>query len=505
MAEDILFWVLFSRRPLTIRELQQMYALQSISRGVALKNDDLPDGEVLIGVCGSLVVVDSESKIARIVHYTAQEYFERVHHDSQRKTKFDMTKLSLTYLTLPNFADGICVSDDAMATRLEEYPFLDYAARYWGIEGAEVDWDTLSEDLKSFMSSQAAVAVAGQVQSLPEPRHRYANWSQEFPRGVPALTLAASFDIHLVLRRMVSDGHDLEGKGSDGETALVRAASLGIVNNVSTLLDLGASANSTDANGETALHRAAASGKVAVAGILLGGGADVNIKAAAGWTVLMAAVQSGNVDLVRILVEAGTNLAAQTAWGDSSLSIATRRGDQAIAEYLADRGMVLPDTVVGRRASVVASRKGLHELVRRLTLDYRAVAEIGLERQMSFHGDGLATVIECEDSHAGSTGAKPMAFQEPYHLTEILDGIEYTRGLDRRYSLLGTLGKGHFAQVHLCVNTGTGVRYAAKMLEPNNYKRFGLNIRDEIIALRELRQERIMRLVDICVNDRWTG
>ena len=67
----------------------------------------------------------------------------------------------------------------------------------------------------------------------------------------------------------------------------------------------------------------------------------------------------------------------ENSWGDSALSIATRVGDEAIANYLADCGASLPNNIAGRRASVSASRKGLHTLVRRLTADYQTVAEQG--------------------------------------------------------------------------------------------------------------------------------
>jgi hypothetical protein len=36
-----------------------------------------PDIEDIVFVCAGLVTVNKESKIIRLVHYTAQEYFER--------------------------------------------------------------------------------------------------------------------------------------------------------------------------------------------------------------------------------------------------------------------------------------------------------------------------------------------------------------------------------------------------------------------------------------------
>lgn len=489
----VLFWVLCARQTLTVLELQHIYAMRSISRGEMLKDDDLPDAETITGACSGLMIIDGNSKSVRIVHYTAQEYFRRAHQERLLRTKFDLTKFSIAYLTLPNFEDGICTSDEAMSARLERFPFLTYAARNWGVEGAAVDWDALWPDLRDFISNSAAVSVASQARDLPQ--HRNAQWSQEFARNVPALVLAASFDLPAVLRRMVEDYHDIEGKGSDSETPLIRSASLGLAANVSTLLELGASVNATDANGETALTRAAAGGSDAVARALLDGGIDANIKGAAGWTALMSAVSSGNLDVVRMVAEAGAELSTQTVWGDSALSLATRNGQEVIALYLADRGAVLPNSVAGRRASVVAARKGLASLVQRLTADYEALANERLQRQGHVPAGELAGIAEVEVPET-----KDDASDRVVHLSELLDGLDYTRGFQRRYTLLEKLAKGHSAEVYLCISKITGVRYAVKVLQTGRLG-LGKQLRTEIIAMREIQHPSILRLVDVAVQD----
>jgi hypothetical protein len=64
-------------------------------------------------------------------------------------------------------------------------------------------------------------------------------WSQSYARYVLTLVLGASFDLPAVIRKTLEDHHNIEGRGSDSETALIRAASLGLATNVSTLLELG--------------------------------------------------------------------------------------------------------------------------------------------------------------------------------------------------------------------------------------------------------------------------
>lgn len=504
LAETILFWILCARRPLRVLELQQMYAVKSLTQGDPLEDDDLPDGEILTSVCSGLVTVDRDFEYVRIVHYTAQQYFQRVYQDKVQETRFDITRLSLTYLTLPNFAGGASSSDIDLIARLSSFPFLKYATLHWGSEGADVNFEELWTQLNDFVSSKDAISTASQIWSVPQ--YEYMHWSQDVPRGVPPLVMVACFELPKVVRRLVAGGHSIEGKGSDGETPLIRAASLGHAGNVSALLELGAEVDAMDTDGETALHRAASKGRAAVVERLLKGGANVNAKAAASWTVLMSAVSSGDIEVVRFIVDAAADLAAQTDWGDSALSLAMRNGQEAISTFLADNGAIMPDSISGRRASVVAARKGLKQLVRRLTAAYDAVAREGLQRQDPARGGELAFVAELpEEQELSSTHASSSAVPsgEYTHLSEALDGINYSRGFSRKYTLLDKLGKGHFAEVFLCIRRVSGVKYAVKRFkidgarDMNNLK----GIKQEVTSLQTLRHANIVVLVDVIVQD----
>jgi hypothetical protein len=244
------------------------------------------------------------------------------------------------------------------------------------------------------------------------------------------------------------------------------------------------------------LGRAAAAGSSAVARALLAGGADVNTKGAAGWTVLMSAVSSGSLDMVQIVTQANADISAQTHWGDSALSLATRNGQEAIALYLADRGAILPNSVAGRRTSVVAARKGLAALVRRLTADYDALAAEQLQRQGHVSARELAVIAEVDEPKEGDGS------DQQVHLSEVLDGLEYTRGFQRRYELGEKLGKGHTAEVYVCESKITGVRYAVKIFQTRQVSSFWRDsVRSEITAMRTTQHPNVIRLVDVVVQD----
>ncbi|KAL7908738.1 hypothetical protein GGI35DRAFT_493723 [Trichoderma velutinum] len=493
LAELILFWVVCAKRSLTVQDLQHLYATRELSDGESLDEDDLPDGDILTGVCSGLIIVDDESQLVRLVHYTAQQYFENCHHTRLLEAKLSLANISLTYLTLSNFSSGCCTTDEAMSLRLKQFPFLVYAAKYWGSDLAQLDCADIGPRIEKFSSEAAAVEAVNQAWSLKTKKFQYTNWSQEFPRHVPVLVLISAFCLPEVLQYLVSKGHDINARGSDGETALIRSASFGHVENVQALLELGAEVDAQDYMDETALQRAARIGNETLAKILLDKGADVNMKAASDLTALMSAVSSGNLEVVKTLVEAGADFKAETVWGDSALSIATRSGQEAIANFLSDQGAILPKGPAGRRASIIASRKGLHQLVRKLTANYDAVADKPLERQSSRLMEGLSDIQEAEQvaSDTKTEGTMPKQTRADSR-TDFLDGMEeigYSIGFHKRYDLLQKLGKGHYAEVFLCANRVTGVRYAVKV------RIFASEISDKHRSIELFREARMLQFL----------
>lgn len=485
LAETILFWIICARRALTVVEMQHMYATHQLPQWVALEDDDLPDVEILTSVCSGLILIDGESQTIRPIHYTVLQYFERTHSHKLTEARRNLTLVSLAYLTLPNFSAGICPDDTTMAERLEKYPFLDYAAKHWGSEGEHLADNFPSEIFYRLASNPTAVEMTNQAWSLGSAR--YSNWSQEFSRRVPVLVLTAAFSLPGILRQMVLDGHDIEGKGRDGETALIRAAACGHAVNVRVLLDLGAAVEARDYMDETALQRAVRNGEEAVIRVLLAGGADVNTKTSSDWTALMSGVSSGSLETVQMLVEAGANWNAETVWGDSALSIATRNGPETIATFLADSGAILPRGPAGRRASIAASRRGLQRLVRRLTMDYDGIANRPLERQSSQIMRGLSGIRETSGRQS-----EPQDDQ----FSDIMENLRYNVGFLKRYRMFQQLGKGNFATVYACINKVTGVKYAVKVFQARGLMGYE-TLLNEITSMRENQHVNIVHLVDV--------
>jgi hypothetical protein len=128
LAEKVLSWIFYAFRPLTIIEVQHALAVEP--GNMNFDEEALPDEDVLVSVCAGLVTIDQESKIIRLVHYTTQEYFERIRVTRFRDAQTSIATACLVYISFDIFAEGCCGSDQEMEARMYKYPFLDYAARH---------------------------------------------------------------------------------------------------------------------------------------------------------------------------------------------------------------------------------------------------------------------------------------------------------------------------------------------------------------------------------------
>jgi hypothetical protein len=117
LAFKVLSWVTYARRPLKPEELQCAVA---ITNGMtSLDDDDLTDVEDLLSFCAGIVIIDRESEVVRLVHYTTQGFLE----DLLTDRKVDVPRACLSYLEVPSYSIGVNVD--------KLYPLLDYARMYW--------------------------------------------------------------------------------------------------------------------------------------------------------------------------------------------------------------------------------------------------------------------------------------------------------------------------------------------------------------------------------------
>lgn len=132
----ILSWITHARRPLSVDELR--YGL------AAEHNDDDDEGDLeefdednllspgsLVDVCAGLVVIDSTSRIIRLVHYTTQEYFDKERLHLFRNAEIDLSRACLTHLSYNTSTQSDVLNKRQPLEANISYPFLDYAIRHW--------------------------------------------------------------------------------------------------------------------------------------------------------------------------------------------------------------------------------------------------------------------------------------------------------------------------------------------------------------------------------------
>ena len=229
----------------------------------------------MVSVCAGLVTFDKETNIVRLVYYTTQEYFKRTQDQWFPNAENYIIAICVTYLSFSVFESGFCQTDNEFEERLRLNPLYDYAACNWGYHArtasAEVEQliiRLLESGAKVSSSSQAMMASRG-----------YFDYSQELPRRMTGVHLAAHFGRVETTMALLKNRHDLDSKDTYGRTPLLLAAEEGHEAVVKLLLEKGAELETKDKNyGQTPLLLAAEKGHEAVVKLLLEKGAEIETK-----------------------------------------------------------------------------------------------------------------------------------------------------------------------------------------------------------------------------------
>jgi hypothetical protein len=177
----------------------------------------------MVSVCCGLVTVDKESNVFRLVHYTTQEYFERTQEKWFPNAETDITIICVTYLSFTVFQSGFCETDAEFEERLRLNSMYDYAAHNWGNHAREAS--TLCREVIAFLESKLKVEALSQALLAPKKYPWYSKYSQEFPRQIAGLHLAAYFALKDATVALLAKGAELETMDDNGHTPLSWAAS----------------------------------------------------------------------------------------------------------------------------------------------------------------------------------------------------------------------------------------------------------------------------------------
>lgn len=499
LAKKALSWITLAKRPLTTSELCCALAVEPNES--ELDTENTPDIEDIVSVCAGLVVIDPESAIIRLVHYTTQEYFERIQDSWNPDAQLLVASTCITYLSFSVFRYGSCVSDEEFERRLQENELFEYAVRYWG-EHASTAQDSLCTQACSFLSDNKLVLSA--TQGLLIPEYKYANYSQGYPKETTGLHLAARFGLATISEAVLSIQADdipnaLGKRDSRGQNILHIAVDGGHYEMVKLLLETGADVHaqvrpldtSLFGNHERlmnpflehwirvaaphmkhaqALQIASARGKSSIVEILLDYGAKIETPCVGYGVVLLAAVIEGHEDTVELLLERGVDACQLDVQRKGLIHHATNQAicKPSLVTLLLDHGAPTDTVDVGNMTPLHYCVKFGHKDVAELLLEKGVPIDCAVNRKAwNIHRAGEETTYMMCTSNSIQVLPRVSGGLTPLHFATLTGNYVMTEFLLENGANPNALSNYGETPLHLSLSTKLrGIKYQDDWNDP---------------------------------------
>ena len=333
----ILMWLHFAYRPLNLVELQHALAVRK--GHMEFDSDYIPSQKALLDCCLGLVIVDEETLTVRFVHFTLEEYFR-----DNFRTEFpdgysSIAETCLTYLTFGTLRRH-CMNLESLEKMISNYPFLNYAAVYWGTYAKQQHSDSLTHLIKMLVeheSERPPCAIQALYLEIILKRYRPKTIARKFS-GIHAI---AYFGLGgNVVNFCEVNFCEVDLKDDSGRTPLSWAAETGHEAVVRLLLERDdVEINAKDRWENTALIFAAYRGHEAVVRLLVErDDVEINAKGKKGKTALILAAEHGLDAVVRLLFERDdVEINVKNEWGSTALIEAACNGHEAVVRLLLER------------------------------------------------------------------------------------------------------------------------------------------------------------------------
>lgn len=322
---SMLAWLAKAHRDLTSKELLDALAIEEGQSDI--DRVDMSVLHELVQNSAGLAILD-ENGVVRLLHRTVKKFLL----ESQvcANSGLKITKACLTYLCYDQCVQPL-TQHNKLSSVERKYPFLQYAARYWGEhykDVAEEDRALLNPQLLEFANKpcRAADAYMGHfahrvalrrslkiwkgdtynrdkrslhMMSGPRPRARWSgahyaiffgafsmlklfadngvDLHQNLDRTGPLLTLAATLDRVKAAQFLIKQGVDVNVRDWTGAFPLFKAVESGSMEMVQLLIDAGADIHQTHDDGKTVLHQACFYDRDDIVDLLWRNGADADI------------------------------------------------------------------------------------------------------------------------------------------------------------------------------------------------------------------------------------
>ncbi|EAU83870.2 ankyrin repeat domain-containing protein 29 [Coprinopsis cinerea okayama7 len=413
IAKQMLFWLVFSRGPLSLRDLQAALAVNPETHSI--EEAFMPDEQSIIDLCCGLVEFNAESNVVRLVHFTAKDALEPMLRKDNPQPHLFISKVLAQRMVdhnIPHFAIAEHEDFDAL---IEQKPLLGYAYRHWGTHILECGDSPEANHipmgfLRRCTSFPCKLYGPGSALDLLQPLHVAAHYA------LP-IYLEHTFvgdgdpDVHPMPNTASSQGasqpagqHTESATINEGtmlfSTALIIASALGHLDFVKQLLQIqSVDVNANDKEGVSALHLASVLGhREIVQELLQVPDIDVNGTDNDGWTALILASQNGHDGVVSQLLRVpGIEVNAATAEGVTALIQASQNGHDGVVSLLlrVPSIQVNATTNIGVTALMLASQNGHDGVVSQL------LQVPGIKVNAATTDGGTALMLASQNGHDG--------------------------------------------------------------------------------------------------------
>ncbi|KAJ7310860.1 ankyrin repeat-containing domain protein [Mycena albidolilacea] len=386
-----LTWVLNAKRPLTVSEIQTALAVEPDSQ--ELDEDNVMDIETILAVCAGLVIVDKESSVLRLVHYTTQEYLDSIQAQKFLDAQIKITHTLLTFLNFDGYPDSswttvetedlpplveysqYCLAHAAAARQSEVQlrkvllEFLEGAFLWRKTLGRreyswEWQWNSMPWNYSDWPSQPSVLWVSAAANLVDTVKFLLDQAPPQPPLEHLEIIVASYYGHAEIVSFLLEKGANVNAAGGRYGSSLQAAAAQGHTEIVGVRLEKGADVNAAGGFYGSSLYAAAARGHIETVSILLEKGANINVAGGRHGSLLQIAAAQGHTDFVSILLEKGVNINAAGGRDGSSLQIAADRGHTEIVSILLEKGADV-NAVGGRYESSlqIAAAGGYTEIV----------------------------------------------------------------------------------------------------------------------------------------------
>ena len=269
--------------------LGMSYVLEIEKFPLQLDKDLVPDVGVLVKCCQGLITIDPVTRLVTLAQDDIAECLRRrqvarlkyIIGDTRAKNEhfshWEMTMLptvSLAYLSMSTFEEGPCYQLAALRKRLDEHPFLEYAARHLGYNTqASLHYHNSFKIVPSLLRKAKNLESAIQVRDLDADvvrllealhngkEHDQALDATRIRSGISGLQVASGYGLRCIVGEILNHNWVTSFEpDSFGISALHEAAQAGWNPIVDILIKAGANPISMDRNGKSPLDYATRNG-----------------------------------------------------------------------------------------------------------------------------------------------------------------------------------------------------------------------------------------------------